>query len=58
MLAVNPVILSVHGPPVAKPSVVLLLAVVGLAVVAQAIPLTVTVAPPFEDIVPPSTAVV
>jgi hypothetical protein len=41
----------------AQPSVVLLFAVVGLAEVLHAIPLTVTVEPPFEVIVPPLAAV-
>jgi hypothetical protein len=49
-------IISVHGPPDAQPSVVLLLAVVGLADVLQTMPLTEIVAPPFETIVPPPTA--
>jgi hypothetical protein len=56
VLEVNPVILLVHGPPIAQPSVVLLFAVVGFADVLHAIPLTVTVEPPFEVIVPPLVA--
>ena len=48
-----------QGPPVAHPSVVLVArAVVGFNVVLQTIPLTVTTAPPLEDIVPPPVAVV
>lgn len=51
--------LSVHGPPVAHPSVVFVaLAVVGFTVVAHVIPLSVTVEPPFELMVPPLVAVV
>jgi hypothetical protein len=44
--------------PVAVPSVVFELAVVGAAVVAQQMPLVVTVPPPLEVILPPETAVV
>lgn len=50
--------LSDQGPPIAHPSVVLEFAVVGFDEVLHAIPLTVTVAPPFEETVPPLTAVV
>ncbi|MFZ3043968.1 MAG: hypothetical protein WA058_02585 [Minisyncoccia bacterium] len=49
---------SDHGPPIAHPSVVFEFEVVGFAEVLQAIPLTVTVAPPFEETVPPLVAVV
>ena len=54
------VILSVHGPPDAKPSVVLpiLVAVVGFDVVPHTIPLTLITAPPSVTIVPPPEAVV
>jgi hypothetical protein len=57
VFGVRPVILSVHGPPVAQPSVVLVeSAVVGLVDVFQTIPLTVIVDPPSDEIVPPPTA--
>jgi hypothetical protein len=44
--------------PVAVPSVVFALTVVGAAVVAQQIPLAVTVPPPLEVMLPPEVAVV
>jgi len=54
--------LLVQGPPIAQPLVVFVervgAPVVGIAEVLQTIPLTVTVAPPSEDIVPPPVAVV
>ena len=53
MLGNKLVIVLDHGPPIAQPSVVLLPTVVGLPVVFQAMPLTVTVAPPLEVIFPP-----
>jgi hypothetical protein len=57
VFTVKPVILLVKIP-VPVPSVVLLLAVVGLAEVPQHTPLTVTVAPPSEVTFPPLVAVV
>ena len=57
MLAVSPVILLVQGPPTAQPSVVFVeRTVVGLVAVPHTIPLTVTVAPPLDDMVPPPVA--
>ena len=55
MFGVSPVIAAlVHGPPDAQPSVVFVAsAVVGFNAVLQVIPEVVTVAPPFETIVPP-----
>jgi hypothetical protein len=52
---VNPVIVLEKLPDV-EPSVVLLSAVVGFALVLQQMPLCVMVAPPFAVIVPPETA--
>ena len=58
-MAVNPAMGLDQGPPVAQPSVVLVgRAVVGFKAVPQTIPLTVTVAPPLEEMVPPPVAVV
>ena len=57
LFAVKPVILLVKTP-VPVPSVVLLLAVVGLTEVPQHTPLAVTVAPPSEVTLPPLDAVV
>src|SRR3989344_1594342 len=58
MPGVKPVILLYQGPPITQPSVVLEFAVVGLGVILQTSPLTVTVPPPFEVIFPPPVAVV
>lgn len=58
-MAVSPVMESVHGPPTAQPSVVLVAsAVVGFGLTSQTIPLTVTVELPFDTMVPPLDAVV
>ena len=57
MLAVNPVIVSGQGPPVAHPSVVeVIFGIVGFSDIPHTIPLVVTVSPPSETIVPPLVA--
>ena len=54
--AARPVMELDQGPPIAHPLVVFESEVVGFAEVLQAMPLTVTVAPPLEVMVPPLVA--
>jgi len=56
-LAISPVRL-LENAPIPEPSVVLVLAVVGLEVVFQQTPRAVTAAPPSDEMLPPLVAVV
>lgn len=58
VFAVSPDRGVVHGPPLVKPSVVCVLAVVGFALVLHAIPLAVIASPPSVVMVPPLEAAV